>query len=149
MTRGYRVRLLIPHDFTQQSDSVDVVPQDYSQIIRWHFRALFRQEAARPLRHPPKPARRGNPELRQIFARRLQLAAQTVGGVHVVDRPQIDPRAVHPEILQRREKRVLAGAQCWQMKEVDASALSSAQTIEASAERNQLIYWARMDPTTL
>src|SRR5580704_11401075 len=64
MTRGYRVRLLIPHDLTQQSDSVDVVPQDYPQIIRWHFRALFRQEAARPLRHPPKPARRGNPELR-------------------------------------------------------------------------------------
>src|SRR5262249_60879643 len=96
----------------------EVVAENDSQIIGRHLRALFGQEPARPLWYPTKATRRGDPELRQIFARHPQLAAQAVDRGHVVDRPQIYPRAGRLEISQRCEKGVLRGTQWRQVKEM-------------------------------
>ena len=68
--------------------------------------AFRRQQAARPLRRATKAARRGQTEFREMPPHRLQLTAQAVGIVHMVDGAEINLRVRRPQSFERREKGV-------------------------------------------
>jgi len=105
----------------EQLDCVEVVAHDDVENI-WRRCTAFRsQEAARSLRCATKAARRGETELREMAPRRLQLTAQAVSIVHMVDGAEINLRARRPQSFERREKRVIHGAERRQMQEIDSA----------------------------
>ena len=59
----------------------------------------------------PKAARRGQTEFREMPPRRLQLTAQAIGIVHMVDGAEINLRVRRPQSFERREKGVVRSAE--------------------------------------
>ena len=101
----------------EQLDCVEVVANDDVENIRRRCTAFRRQQAARPLRRATETARRGEAEFREMPPRRLQLTAQAVGIVHMVDGAEINLRVRRLQSLERREKRVVRSAERRQMQE--------------------------------
>ena len=101
----------------EQLDCAEVVAHDDVENIWRRCTAFRRQQAARPFRRATKAARRGEAEFREMPPRRLQLTAQAVGIVHMVDGAEINLRVRRLQSLERREKRVVRSAERRQMQE--------------------------------
>ena len=101
----------------EQIDCIEVVAHDDVENVRRRSATFPRQQAARPFRRATKAARRGETELREMPPRRLQLTAQAVGIVHMVDGAEINLRVRRLQSLERREKRVVRSAERRQMQE--------------------------------
>ena len=88
-----------------------MVAHDDVENIWRRCTAFRRQQAARPLRRATKAARCGQTEFREMPPRRLQLTAQAVGIVHMVDGAEINLRVRRPQSFERREKGVVRSAE--------------------------------------
>ena len=105
----------------EQLDCIEVVAHDGVENVRRRCTAFRRQQAAGPLRRAPKAAPRGETEFREMPPRRLQLTAQAVGIVHMVDGAEINLRVRRPQSFERCEKRVVRSTERRQMQEIDAA----------------------------
>jgi hypothetical protein len=91
-----------------QLDCVEVVADDDVQNVRRRRTAFRRQQAAWPLRRATEATGGSETEFCEMPPRRLQLAAQPIGIVHMVDGAEINLRVRRPQSFEWREKRFVA-----------------------------------------
>ena len=87
---------------------------------------------------------RGGISRTSVSLRRLQLAAQAIGIVHVMDGAEIDLGVRRPQLFERREKRFVRGAERRQMQKINAPARRRHHRIEqddTAADIGRLAQW--------
>src|SRR5690606_25066663 len=73
-------------------------------------------------RRAAEAAGRGKSEIREVLAADIDLRPQAIVVVHVMDRANIDPRAVRLQVLQRCKKGLVGTAESREVQEIDTPA---------------------------
>ena len=94
-------------NLAEHVDGALVVLDDDAHVVGGRVVAFLRQQAAGPFRYAAETARRGQPEIGQVFPYRVELGAHPVDAVQMVNGADIDSSTADIQVPEGAEPGVV------------------------------------------